>query len=130
MWRRREIENYLCCESVLLAYAAYDLPDNLFGQLEREKRIKTMQVTIKEVSQALKTLGKPDPWSAEIKASDDFLDPLFKSFFNKLKVPLKFRKSDYHVLAGLMPKEELDSEVTEKLDAIVEAAKRAKPREN
>ena len=30
MWRKREIENYLCQESVLLAYARHDQPDDLF----------------------------------------------------------------------------------------------------
>jgi hypothetical protein len=38
------------------------------------------------------------------------------------------RKSDYHILAALVPKERLDAEITEKLDAIVAVAKKSKPR--
>lgn len=128
MWRRREIENYICSETVLLAYARYDLPDDLFGHAERDRRVAAMRAAIREVSEALSTLGKPGPWSADTKATDDFLDPLFKSYFKKLDLPLRLRKSDYHVLAGLVPKEELDPEVAEKLDAIVAVARRARPR--
>ncbi len=127
-WRRREIENYFCRESVLLAFARHDLPDDLFGHAERDRRVAAMQDAIGGVSEALSTLGKPDPWSDDIKATDDFLDPLFKSFFKKLQLPLTLRKSDYHVLAGLVPKEDIDPEVSEKLDAIVSVAHRARPR--
>jgi len=130
MWRRREIENYFCREDVLMAYAGYDLPDDLFGAAERDHRLKVMQEAIKEVSAALETLGKGAPWSHDIKASDEFLDPLFKKYFQKLGLPLKLRKSDYHLLAGFVPAEKIDAEITEKLDAIVKTAKKAKPRED
>jgi ABC-type taurine transport system ATPase subunit len=128
MWSRREIENYFCTEEVLLAYATHNQPDDLFGLAERKEREQAMREAVAEVTQALKTLGKPDPWSADIKATDEFLDPLFKTFFEKRGLPLQLRKSEYHVLASLLPKEKLDLEVTEKLDAIVSVAKRAKPK--
>lgn len=128
MWRRREIENYFCTEDVLLAYARHDQADDLFGSAEASRREQVMREAIAEISSALRTLGKGDPWSADIKASDEFLDPLFKKFFEKLALPLRLRKSEYHVLAGLVPREKLDDEITEKLDAIVNVAKRAKPR--
>jgi ABC-type taurine transport system ATPase subunit len=128
MWSRREIENYFCAEDVLLAYARHDLPDDLFGRAESQRREQAMREAIKEVTDALRTLNKPDPWSTDIKASDEFLDPLFRKFFEKLKLPLQLRKSEYHTLASLMPKDKLDHEVEEKLDAIVKIAKQAKPR--
>ena len=87
-----------------------------------------MRESIAEVTAALQTLNKPGPWSPEIKATDDFLEPLFKKFFEKRGLPLELRKSEYHVLAGLVTKEALDREVTEKLDAIVSVAKKAKRR--
>jgi len=87
-----------------------------------------MRETITEATEALRTLSKPGPWSLDIKASDEFLDPLFKKFFEKLKLPLQLRKSEYHVLASLMPKGRLDHEIEEKLDAIAKVAKQAKPR--
>jgi len=128
MWRRREIENYFCMEDVLLAYARHDLPDDLFGQAESQQREQAMREAIAEVTMALKTLNKPNPWSFDIKASDEFLDPLFKKFFEKLKLPLQLRKSEYHVLASLMLRDKLDHEIAEKLDVIVAVAQRAKPR--
>jgi ABC-type transport system involved in cytochrome c biogenesis ATPase subunit len=128
MWSRREIENYFCTEEVLLSYAMHNQPDDLFGLAERNEREQAMREAVTEVTQALKTLGKPDPWSADIKATDEFLDPLFKKFFEKRGLPLQLRKSEYHVLASLLPKEKLDLEVTEKLDAIVTVANRAKPK--
>jgi hypothetical protein len=128
MWGRREIENYFCMENVLLAYARHEQPQDLFGMAEQGKREQAMRLAIDEVTVALRTLGKPDPWSPDIKATDDFLDPLFKRFFQILSLPLTLRKSDYHVLASLLPLDQIDPEVIEKLDAIVTVAKSAKPR--
>jgi hypothetical protein len=128
MWRRREIENYFCMEDVLLAYARYDLANDLFGHAESQRREQAMGEAIREVTQALQTLNRPDPWSSDIKATDEFLDPLFRKYFEKLKLPLQLRKAEYHVLASLTPKEKLDPEIKEKLDAIVAVAERAKPR--
>ena len=87
-----------------------------------------MREAISEVTDALMTLEKPDPWSYDIKATDEFIDPLFKKFFKKRNLPLQLRKSEYHLLAGLVPKEKLDAEITEKLDAIVAVAAKARPR--
>jgi predicted ATPase len=128
MWQRRELENYFCTQDVLMAYARGGQPDDLFGHAEREKREAAMREAINEVSQALSTLGKPDPWSPDIKATDDFLDPLFRAFFKKLELPLTFRKADYHELASLVPKEAIQPEISKHLDAIVEVANRARPR--
>ncbi|HEY4329976.1 MAG TPA: AAA family ATPase [Phycisphaerae bacterium] len=128
MWVRREIENYLCTESVLLAFAKHDIPDNLFGIAEQEKRIAVMRESISEVSAALKTLDKPNPWSPDIKATDEFLDPLFRLFFKKLSLPLQFRKADYYQLAQFVPADKIDPEVSAKLDLIVQSAMTAKPR--
>ena len=128
MWRRREIENYFCSEAVLLAYARHDISDDLFGRAEATQRTQHMGDAIQEVSAALETLGKPDPWSHDVKVSDDFLAPVFKRFFEKLKLPLTFRKSDYHFLARLKPSHEIDPEVIEKLDLIQKVAESAVPR--
>ncbi len=127
MWRRREIENYFCTEEVLMAYATHDLPDDLFGMAESESRRQAMQDSVAEVAAALETLGKPDPWSPEIKATDEFLEPLFQKFFRKLGLPLQLRKSEYSLLAKLLPRDAFDPEISEKLDAIVKVAKLAKP---
>ncbi|MEA3312743.1 MAG: AAA family ATPase [candidate division WOR-3 bacterium] len=121
-WKRRELENYLCMEEVLMAYAV-DVPP-----LFREHRKKTMSEAIEEISQALAKLGKPNPWSPDIKASGEFLDPLFEEYFKKLNQPNQLRKTNYHILARLVPKEKIDPEIVEKLDAIVEVATQVKSR--
>lgn len=128
-WERKEIENYLCLPEVLYAFARQGLPEDLFGGAEADRRERIMKEAVDELSKALKTARKPDPWSADIKATDDFLDPLFENYFEKLGLPNLLRKTDYHVLARLVPKNRIAPEVTAKLDAIVAVAEKAKPRE-
>lgn len=128
MWRKREIENYLCQETVLLAYARHDQPDELFGRAEAGRREQLMLECIQEVTAALQTLGRPSPWSGDVKASDDFLDPLFDRYFRKLALPNLLQKTDYHALAGLVPADKIDADVAEKLNGILAVADRAKPK--
>ena len=130
MWEKREIENYLCIESVLLTYARHDQPDDLFGGAEAVRREQVMRECIKEVTDALQTLGRPGPWSPDVKASDDFLNPLFDRYFQKLELPNLLRKTDYYVLASLVPKEQIAPEVIDKLDRIVAVAEKAQPKED
>lgn len=128
MWEKREIENYLCMEDVLFAYARGNERDDLFAVAEAQRRHSAMRDAIDEISQALKTLRMPDPWSDDIKASDDFLDRVFDKFFEILGLPNMLRKTAYHALAHLIPRDSISPEVTEKLNAIVAVAKNAKPR--
>jgi hypothetical protein len=127
MWKKRELENYFCRESVLLEFAKGDAPDDLWALADRPKRVQAMQESMAVVASALSVLGKPDPWSADIKATDDFLEPLFKAYFKRLKLPLTFRKADYHQLAHLVPVHEIDTEIGEKLDAIARVAAISRP---
>jgi hypothetical protein len=127
MWQKREVENYLCQEGVLLAYARHDQPDDLFGRAESTRREQIMRQCIAEVTSALETLGRPGPWSDDIKASDEFLTPVFERYFKKLGLPNLLRKTDYHILAGLVPKDQMSPEVMEKLDAILAVARKARP---
>ena len=89
-----------------------------------------MNEAINALTQALSTLGKGSPWSSEIKVTDDFLEPLFKKYFDSLKLPLLLRKTDYHQLARLIAPDRIDPEVIQKLDAILTVANSAKPRRN
>ncbi len=131
-WRRRELENYLCRRDVLLDFAE-DEARRLagIGPSGRCGR-KAMQKSIKEIEQALETLGEPSPWGPDIKASDAFLDRVFKRFYEKFHgkpgSPDLMRKTDYHRLTGFMKAGDIDAEVAEKLDAIVDAANRARPK--
>ena len=67
-----------------------------------------------------------DPWWIDTKASD-FLDRLFKTFYKKLGIPNLMNKSDYHVLARHVPKEQIDPEVSQVLDAIYEVDEKSHP---
>ncbi len=127
MWHRREIENYFCLEEVLLAYARHDLPDDLFGNAESQRREQVMREAIADVTKLLE-IDDLNPWSPDVKATDQVLDRVSKLFFKKLELPLQLRKSDYHILADLVPKGKLDGEIGEKLDAIVAVAQKSRPR--
>ncbi|MCY2924100.1 MAG: AAA family ATPase [Planctomycetota bacterium] len=123
MWSRREIENFLCIADVLMAYARQPEPGGLLVSPHEE----AMRQSIQKISGALEDLGKPGPWSPDIKASDDFLAPLFADFSKRLGLPLVLRKSDYSDLVRHVPREAVDPEIEKKLDAIVAAATKAKP---
>ncbi|MGB9610267.1 MAG: ATP-dependent nuclease [Bryobacteraceae bacterium] len=126
MWKRREMENYLCQRETLLAFAE-DQGRRQQGELFGAAWRKIMEEAIQRVESALRTLGK-DPWGADIKASDEFLEPLFKQFYEQLGLPNLMNKTDFHALAALVPKEAIDDEIRQTLDAIVATAEKAKPR--
>ena len=131
IWKRREIENYICSRATLEKYASASAsdaaPGPLFTAAEVEKRQNAMSQAIEEVESALKTLGKGSPWSADIKASDDFLVPLFESYFERLGLPNLMAKKNFYELAEHVPDSEIDPEIREKLDAIVQVAEHATP---
>lgn len=130
MWKRRELENYLCMEEVLLTYARGEDLDDLFSAAEARQREEVMRESIRYIAEGLKTFDKPDPWSIDLKVTDDFLNHVFKRYFKKLDLPNLLLKNDYHILAGLVPKEKIDSEIVKKLDAIVAVSKKAKPKQD
>ncbi len=130
MWQKREIENYFTMEEVLIAYTQTGIANDLFGFRERERRETVMRESIRQLEDALSKLRKPSPWSSDIKATDEFLDPLFDEYFTKLGLPNLLRKSDYYSLAELVPTDKIHPDIREKLDAIVKMASMAKTREN
>ena len=127
MWKKREIENYFCRREVLLKFAesTAEVDGPLFEHGLKPKRIQVMAEEITKLTSALKLFGKQSPWSDDIKATDDFLDPLFKNYSKELGIPLVLRKNGYSALVEFLSKEEIDQEVVDKLDAIVKVAKRA-----
>jgi energy-coupling factor transporter ATP-binding protein EcfA2 len=124
MWRKRELENYLCQHETLLDYAEKEgrgqqggnrQQGDLFSILWRD----AMDKSIAELEAALVTLGEPSPWGPDIKASDTVLDRVFKLFYKRLGLPNLMRKTDYHRLAYFASRKMLDDpEIREKLDAI------------
>ena len=128
-WRRREIENYLCYPETLLAYAEHieGEPGPLFVEPLRDRQRVAMQESMNEVSAALRVLARPDAFGPDVKASDDFLAPVFQGYFEKLGLRNLMQKTDYHVLAKFVPRERIDPEITAKLDLIARVAGLARP---
>ena len=130
-WKRHEIENYLSYRTTLFAFAEAsnmgDVPGPLFAAAERKKRVNAMHAAIDEIESALNALGKPSPWSEDIKASDEFLDPLFATYFKRLDLPNLMAKKNFHELVDCVPDSEIDPEIRIKLDAIADVAESATP---
>lgn len=127
MWTQREIENYLVTPASLRAFVQLGLDDDLIGQAERQTRLETLENCQTELINALRLTTEHDPWGPNIKVTDEFLDRLFKLYYERLGTPQKTFKRDYHGLAEVIPVEEVDPEVGLVLDAILEVANRAKP---
>ena len=125
-WRRREIENYLCSPATLEAYAAQygtaRARNPRFTTSESDNRRSIMRESIEEVANALAIVRRISPWSHDAKVSDEFLEPLFHSYFGKLNLPNLMNKKDFYELAHYVPDDEIDAEISEKLDAIARVA--------
>jgi len=106
-----------------------DFAGPLFIKPIADNHLKIMKECIKDVEKAMEVLGKGSPWHADTKVSDDFLLPLFKKYFETLGLPNAMTKKNFHRLARFVPKDKIDPEVKEKLDAIVQVAKSANPAE-
>ena len=116
MWRQREIENYLDDEAVLIRWAER-FGKSQEGPLFTDGYVQQMKDSINRVREALAIMGKT-PFTTDIKASDDFLNPLFRDFFQAKGLPNLLRKSDYHQLAELVSVDLIDKEISEVLDTI------------
>ena len=128
MWSRREIENYLVTPASLRAYVQIGLrSDDLIEEAERKNRLAILETCVAELVNALRLTNKPDPYGPDIKVTDEFLDPLFKLFYERLGTPQRTFKRDYHGLADAIPVGEIAPEVGAVLDSILEVAHRAKP---
>ena len=123
MWTRREIENYLCSPATLEAWAAASAGEAaLFVGDEVGRRVSAMHEAVEEVETALRSLGRGSPWGPDCKASDDFLTPLFRIWFEKLDLPNLMAKKSFHELVEHVPLREIDPEIREKLDVIARVA--------
>ena len=126
MLKRREIENYLL-DIDTLRHWAKDEGVRLEGELFKNSWETLMSELIDQVDEARKTLGMTDSSSPDIKATDDFLDPVFKKFYESKGLPVLMRKTDYHILVPYFPKERIDAEIVDVLDQIVSVASQANP---
>lgn len=127
MWQRREIENYLCSRDVLISCASH-VGARYLDELGKSAAVAAMENSIRKISEAIATLRNSDAFGPDIKATDDFLDPLFKDFFLSIGLPPNtMTKTDYHTLAPFIERDAIAPEVVEKLDEIVRTAAKAAP---
>ena len=128
-WRRREIENYFCTKASLENYArasaTADALGPLFAGAEVDARLAAMHDAIEEVGEALEVLGKGSSWDHNLKASGEFLTPLFQTYFKKIGFPNLMNKKAFYELVDHIPTHEIDPEIGEKLDAITSIAESA-----
>lgn len=97
-------------------------PMLLFAKSAIDTRVKAMAESVTEIEQAFMKLDKGSPWDADVKVSDDFLRPLFSTYFKKLHLPNLMEKKSFYVLAAYVPEHERDPEIGEKLDEIARVA--------
>ncbi|OIO27552.1 MAG: hypothetical protein AUJ18_10785 [Candidatus Hydrogenedentes bacterium CG1_02_42_14] len=117
MWKRREIENYLPIPEVIERYVS-EPPKDLFSLHDTE----LMADIIKDEIPPAALKDKNHSWWINSKISDDLLDKVFSKYFQTRKMPILFNKSDYYILASFSKADELEPEITEKLDLIYETA--------
>jgi hypothetical protein len=94
-----------------------------------EQGAAVMQAIIRDLVPPIALRDPAHSWWSTVKASTEFLDPLFAEYYRRQALPNLMAKSDYHRLASLMRPEDVDAEVVEKLDAIVRVAALARPLE-
>ena len=128
MWSKKEIENYLCTKDVLLRWAE-SKTEQESGPLFSKQSVDLLNSIINEIENALQTLGKPSPWSGDLKVTDEFLDRLFENFFRKQSLPNLMPKTNYHILADYILPHEIDDEVKSVLDMIYNISQQANPME-
>ncbi len=127
-WQKREIENYLVTPKSLRAFVLQGLPaEDLIDEVERSRRLEVLEQSLSDLTNALRITNKPDPWGPDIKVTDDFLDLLFKIYYEQLGTPQQTFKRDYHGLADAIELSEIDPEVTQVLDLLWQVAQGAKP---
>ncbi|MCD6311695.1 MAG: AAA family ATPase [Elusimicrobia bacterium] len=118
MWARKEIENYLPIPEVIERYVSQPAED-LFSQHDSG----LMQKIIKDEIPPAALKSKTHSWWISTKMSDEFLDKVFERYFKERNMPNLLRKRDYDILASFAHSDELDQEITEKLDGIYRVAK-------
>ena len=126
VWERREIENYIVTPEVLLAFARTRAAD-AWGPLFSSGAEAVMRDCIADLVPPVALRDPQDPWWQRTKMSDDFLDRLFERFFARVRLPNLMHKGGYHLLADLMPPDQIDPDVAAKLQAITAVAAAARP---
>ncbi len=120
-WQKRELENYFARPFVLMRHA--NLLQIKHQHISSEKLNKTMEQVIIDFTTPIYLKDLNHTWWDTAKLSDDWLDLIFQEFYKRLNLPQDFYKRDYYQLINLLKIEEIDKEISEKLDMIYEVLK-------
>ena len=115
-WEKREIENYFAFPEVIVRYLR-NKPEPV-----TEEGIQVMEECLSDIIPPKAMRIRDDRWWIETKMSNDFLDPLFSDFFEKIGTRIQLNKGGYYEIAKYMDPDDIDPEVLEKLDRIHEIA--------
>jgi len=112
-WNKREIENYFSFPEVLEKWAQSHGSSDLFRNY-----LTAMRESIQDNTAPVNLKNRDNPWWSDCKMSDDYLPQVFDAFYQKLGLPNVFNKGRYHELIDYMEKDEIDLEISEKLDEL------------
>ncbi len=120
-WKKRELENYFAKPQLLIQLAATLSYKKFSHKTEKElnETIRLMKESITDLTPPIYYKDLNNEWWNKAKLTDDWLDLIIVDFYKKLGIPQDFYKRDYYQLIRLMKPEEIDIEITEKLDLIL-----------
>ncbi|MHC1775814.1 MAG: AAA family ATPase [Lentimicrobium sp.] len=116
-WNKAELENYFCIPSVLIKWA-----ESKSNTLFSSNYPVLMKDSIAEVTPPISLSDMNDEYWGNEKLSE-WTEKVFRRFFEKAQQPVTMQKSNFHELIEFIPKEQVDKEIYEKLDAIYEILK-------
>ncbi len=118
-WTKRELENYFAKPRVLIRHAT--LLQEKHREFSAGKFDEVMQEVITENTIPAALKDNTHKFWNDTKLSDDWLDVIYSEFYKRLGIKQDFYKRDYYTLISLIQPEEIDPEITQKLDAILAA---------
>jgi AAA15 family ATPase/GTPase len=117
-WNKREIENYFSFPEVLEKWAQSHGSSDLFRNY-----LTAMKESIQDNTAPVHLKNRDNPWWNDCKMSDDYLPQVFDAFYQKVGLPNVFNKGRFHELIDYMEKDEIDNEISEKLDELYKILK-------
>lgn len=120
IWKRRELENYFATPDVLIRYAKKDAEQ---GTLFSNQNEEYMRESLQKLIPPLMLENLKDEWWFQSKASETILEPVLKYYFDKIGEKRELFGRNYFELISFLKPEEIDMEITEKLDLIYEVIK-------
>lgn len=119
-WSRNEIENYIPLPHTI-EYYFREKSKNQFSQHKPERFTEIFNEEVPPAAQK----SKIHSFWFDTKMSA-FIEKILKIYFEELKIPITLRKSNYYELIQFINPKEIDTEITEKLDAIYNLASKVK----